>query len=214
MDRLQKRRDSDAKRTTERNKAKFISMYTQAVYGDIYQEAQQLYETIKQKNPGTKDLTKTIDFIQNVTPERTVPRYYFTRGSKQQKLHKNNTRMVLNIPLMETTQVSKVMSTMTTTGDALEDRDMVASAPGDGQEEMSASQPAPEQEDTHLDIPDRVYEELLQELRQDPDLYSIFNNFNPQDHYTENQQSDDMSDAFVTDEISPIEIELSQLGYK
>ena len=200
-------------------------MYTQAVYGDIYQEAHQLYETIKQKNPTTKDLTKTIDFMQDVTPERTIPRYYYKRGSNPQNLHKNNTHMVLNIPLMETTRISKAMTRVTSTDDALEERGMLASQsapeqeemsasqPAPEQEEMVASQPAPEQEDTHLDISDHVYEDLLRELRQDPDLYSIFNNFNPQDHHTESHQSDDMWDAFVTDEISPIEIELSQLGY-
>ena len=249
MDKLMKRRISDAKRRVEKNKAKFISMYTEAIHGDIYREADQLYNTIRQNNPRSKDLTKTLDFMLKVTPYKPVPRYYRTKRNNHQKTpcKDNNSVMVLNIPLMEKTLASQIMSITTTTEQ--EETSVVQAAPEQEEEtsvvqpapeqeegmsvvqaapeqegemsvvqaapeqegEMSVVQAAPEQEETHLDIPDRVYVEMLEEIRKDPDLYRIFNDINTQDYH---QESDDMLDSFTADDISPIEIELAQLGYE
>ena len=242
MDKLHKRRIRAAERTSEKNRNKFISEYVKSIHGDIYEEAQQLYETIKQKNPGRKDLTKTVEFMQEVVPNRTIPVYYYTRQKQQTGPRRNNTagrtssttHMVLNIPLIEASEISTTVMATTTTGDLempasppgqdQEDREMPASPPGHDQEdrEMPSAPPGDDQEDSapHLDIPDHMYEELLRELRQDPDLYQIFNNFNASDHddtfiqeSTENQHCDDMWDAFVPDEQTPLELQLSQLGY-
>ena len=227
-------------------------MYTQNVYFEIYQEAERAYNTIKQNNPGTKDLTKTLDFFEKVAPEKPVPHYYHTGRTNRQESRKNNERvMTLNIPLMEKTAISEKLWTKTTAREetaviqpapAREEMEVIQTAPeqeemeviqtapeqeemeviqtapeqeemaviqsAPEQEEMAVIQPAPEQEETHLIIPDRVYTQLLDELRKDPELHKIFNDFNP-----ESPQSDDILDAFVADEISPLEIELSQLGY-
>ena len=233
MDRLQKRRAGESRRRTERNKYKFITAYIQALHGDVYREAHNLYEVIKAKNPTTKDLTKTVDFVQNVTPEKKIPRHYLIRGCKQQKRLKSNTNLVLNIPLMETTTAYARMfrKRKTTTGNApeqegmstlppaIEQEGMSTLTPPIEQEEMSTLPPALEQEeemstlpptleqgDTDLFISDRMYADLLLEIAKDPDLHSIFNNFN-----TGSLQTGDTIDAFVADEISPLEIELQ--GY-
>ena len=217
MDKLQKRRADDSRRRMERNKYKFITEYIQAIHGDVYQEACNIYEVIKEKNPTIKDLTKTVDFVQNVTPEKKIPRHYLIRGSKQQKRLKNNTYMALNIPLMETTPAYKRMfRKKTTTANAPEQEETSTLPPAVEQEETSTLPPAVEQEetstlppaveqeeDTDLFISDHMYADLLSELTKDPDLYSIFSNFN-----TGSMQTDDTLNVFVADEISPLEIEL------
>ena len=238
MDRLAKRRIGDVRRRVEKNKFKFITMYTQNVYFEIYQEAERAYNTINRNNPGTKDLTKTLDFFEKVAPEKPVPHYYHTGRTNRQESRKNNERvMTLNIPLMKKPAISEKLLTKTTAREetaviqpapAREEMEVIQTAPeqeemeaiqtapeqeemeaiqtAPEQEEMEVIQTAPEQEETHLIIPDRVYTELLDELKKDPELHKIFNDFNP-------PQSDDILDAFVGDEISPLEIELSQLGY-
>ena len=236
-----KRRISDTKRRVEKNKAKFISMYTEAVYGDIYREAEQLYFTIKQNNPHSKDLTKTLDFMLRVMPNKTVPRYYQTMRNKHQKTpRKDNKRvMVLNIPLMEKTTTTEQkeetsvvqaapeqeeetsvvqtapeqeeMSIVQTAPEQEEEMSIVQTAP-EQEEEMSVVQSALEQEGIHLDIPDRVYVEILEELRKDPDLYRIFNDITTPTPPP--PEGDGILDSFIFDDISPLEIELAQYGYE
>ena len=66
--------------------------------------------------------------------------------------------------------------------------------------------------DVHADeplcIPDNVYQDLLRELRKDPDLKAIFNEF-------ESSEEDDIIDELIphADEETPLEWELHNLGY-
>ena len=200
MDKLHKRRVTAAKRTSENNRNKFIVKYIEAIHGDIHEEAQQLYEAIKKKNPGRKDLTKTVEFMQEVMPFRTIPVYYYTR-QKEQKEQKeqskpaqkntggtsSTTQMVLNIPLMELAQIPATPMAATTTNDMEMSPSMPQPQPGDEQEEdrempqpgdeqeedREMPQPGDEQEDqpSHLDMPYHIYEDLLREIRQDPELF-------------------------------------------
>ena len=233
MDKLHRRRVTAAKRTSENNRNKFIVKYVEAIHGDIHEEAQQLYGEIKNKNPGRKDLTKTVEFMQKVTPFRSIPVYYYTRQKESKPARKNTkgtsstTQMVLNIPLMEFTEMPATVMATSTTNDV----EMSPSQPGDEQEEdreMPQPQPGDEQEDqpSHLDMPYHIYEEVLQEIRQDPELFQIFNDFNVPDHDGENnddmwvnvldhdgENNDDMWDSFVIDEQTPLERELSRIGY-
>ena len=231
-----KRRIGDVRRRVEKNKAKFISMYIEAIYGHIYREAEQLYHTIRLNNPRSKDLTKTLDFMLRVTPDKPVPYYYRAKGNSHKETPRkdNKSEMVLNIPLMEKTLVSQIMSPTTTTEQEeemsavqtppeqeemsavqtppeQEEEMSVVQTPPEQEEEMSVVQTPPEQGETHLDIPDHVYVEMLEEIRKDPDLHRIFNDINTQDYHPE---IDDMLASFIADDISPIEIELAQLGYE
>ena len=202
------------------------------MYGNIYAEVQQLYEEIKQKNPGRKDLTKTVEFMQTVEPHKMIPSYYYIKRMEQAEpcrnsppkrtnstpKKKNSTpRMVLNIPLMVTTKISTTAMMNTEIPSTTTTRDL----------EMAASPPILDQEDPtpQLEIPDHICEDLIQELRQDPELYRIFNDFNTSDHddidiqenveiqYNDDEGNDDMWDSFTLQEQTPLELELSQLGY-
>ena len=61
-----------------------------------------------------------------------------------------------------------------------------------------------------------VYESLLNELRKDPDLWRILNEFpfqdNATDDFTADEMNDfvasDMGDSFIADDLTPLEIEL------
>ena len=237
----------DIKRRVEKNRTKFISMYIQAFYGDAYREAEQLYHNIRLNNPNSKDLTKTIDFMRLVTPDKPVPYYYCQKGDSHGETPCNDNKrvMVLNIPLMGKNLTSQIMSTTTTTGHEEEmsavqtppeqeemsvvqtppeqEEEMsvvqtppeqeemsVVQTPPEQEEEMSVVQTPPEQGETRLDIPDRVFVELLEEIKKDPDLHRVFNDINTQDY----SEIDDMLDSFIADDITPIEIELAQLGYE
>ena len=46
---LEKRRELSAKRTAQNNYNKFIAEYVKAKYKDIYMEADQLYQSVKEK---------------------------------------------------------------------------------------------------------------------------------------------------------------------
>ena len=225
------------------------------MYGDIYTEAQELYEDIKRKNPGRKDLTKTVDFMSVAMPYKTIPLYYYAKEKKQQQKPRrtstprstsSTSHMVLNIPLMASTEISTTamedteIPSTTTTRDleipasppmldqttAMEDTE-IPSTTTTRDLEIPASPPMLDQEDPtpQLEIPDHVYEDLLHELRQDPELYKILNDFNPLDHndtgiqenveiqYDDDEGNKDMWDAFTFQEQTPLERELLRQGY-
>ena len=229
-----RRRINDVRRRVEKNKYKFVSTYIEGFHSKVYKEAEELYHTIRQNNPNTKDLTKTVDFLLKMTPSKPLPRYYkIKRNNPQGNLPKDNNRvmqldipqenlpkdnkrvMQLNIPLMEKTAASQVIPITTAPEIAAPE----IAAPE--QEEKThlnipdwaeIAAPEQEEEETHLDIPDRVYTEMLEEIRKDPDLSKVFNDINTQDY---DPESDAIPDYFVVDDdISPLEIELAQLGYE
>ena len=94
-----KRRVREAEKRNERVEFKFITEYTKALHGDIYKEAKELYQNIRQKYPERiKDLTKTYEFMSVVTPGKDIPRYYMHRKTKKPIIPPK--RMVLEIPLI------------------------------------------------------------------------------------------------------------------
>ena len=234
MDKNQKRRLRDAKRTVENNRNKFIVRYIEGLHGDVYVEAQERYEEIKRKNPGRNDLTKTVDFMSMAMPYKQVPLYYYTRRNKQ-KSHRRSTStttMVLNIPLIPNTDIPSAIipqpgddDTETSVQEDQEIPSAIIPQPGDDDTETSVQEDQEIPSTTTLPIPDRVYEGLLQEIMQDPDLYRIFNDFNPnpldnddtciQENveiwHEDNDTNTDMWDAFQDQ--TPLERELTEQGY-
>ena len=237
MEKNQKRRLRDAKRTVENNRNKFIVKYIEGLHGDVYVEAQERYEEIKQKNPGRNDLTKTVDFMNIAMPYKQVPLYYYTRQKKQkkQKSHRRSTStttMVLNIPLIPNTEIPPAITPQPTDDDTetnvQEDQGIpsaITPQPSDDDTETNVQEGQEIPSATTLPIPDRVYEGLLQEIMQDPDLYQIFNDFNPnpldnddtgiQENmeilHEDNDTNTDMWDAFQDQ--TPLERELIEQGY-
>ena len=69
----------EARRNEERLYYKFISQYFEGLHHDLFEKANALFKEAKEKNATVKDLTKTVQFMSEVTPELPVPRYYKNR---------------------------------------------------------------------------------------------------------------------------------------
>ena len=250
MDRLHKRRVRAAKRTLEKNKNKFICKYVESKHGDVFTEAKEVYERIKRCNPDKKDITKTSEYMSVVMPHKPIP-YYYTLQKKPKLttttmvLHiplMTNTETLLATTPGDHTQTSEQELTATTPGDHTQtsEQELTATTPGDhtqtSEQELTATTPGDhtqtseqeltatppdEQEILTLPIPDDTFNGLLHDLMQDPDLYKIFNEFNPPDE-TEIQENveicdqdnnTDMWETFNISECTPLERELIQKGF-
>ena len=91
----------EARRNQERLYFKFIVKYFENLHHDLFQKAVELYQHVKQNNSNVQDLTKTVQFMANVTPEVPIPRYYKTR-----KVKKTEKQMMLQIPLINSQEVA------------------------------------------------------------------------------------------------------------
>ena len=238
QDRLRKRRERAAKRTDKVMHASFISEYVRIKYNDAYKEADRVYYDIKEKNPNRKNMLKTVDFLQLTTPYSSYPVYYYSRrktarearrnkGDSTPKRTRNTDNMVLNIDLIPSDEIPA--HTHEIPPPAIEQHEIPPQTPAIEQDEIPPQTPAIEQDEIppqppaieqdeiplQLDIP--AYEAILQELRQDPDLYRIFNNFNTPDNDDDMDipSNEDMWDVITTaaNEPTPLERELSQLDY-
>ena len=296
-----KRRINDVRRRIENNKYKFISRYIETFHGQIYREAEQSYGIIRQKNPNTKDITKTVEFLLMVTPNKEIPRYYTTKRNKKTLSKDSGKTIQLNIPLMNMTAASRVIGMTTTTAQeatatatataqeqtttaqeatataqeqtttaqeatataqeqtttaqeatataqeqtttaqeatataqeqtttaqeatatAQEQTTTVQEATTTAQEQTTTPQEATAQlvpeptaheqkEEMDLDMTERVYMGILEEIKKDPNLSVIFNDIDTQEY---DPESDGILNYFVSDDISPLEMELANYGYK
>ena len=205
MERTQQKKNARKNLRKKDRHDRFISAYVKAKHPQIYMEAEEFYEQIDKHNPGKRDLCKTVEFLQITTRFKTFTEYYKRKKSGLNSKRKNQPvdNMVLNIPLLKHKKVT---------------------------EEVNASEPngsEPNASEPPLAIPDHLYQDLLQEIRNDPDLYAILNDMDipeveniaefvniPED---ENQQlwtDQDLCDILSSvDEQTPLEKELLTLGY-
>ena len=166
-----KRRVREAEKRVERLHYKFINDYVKNLHHNIYKDAENLYNTIRQKYPdGVKDLTKTVEYMEVVTPGKTVPRYYMSRKTTETT---TEMEMVLRIPLIQHDGKN------TKTQDVAFPQD-VASPPPTASFPQDVASPPPTAsfpQDVALPVlPEKVYQDLLQELQKDSDLMEILNN--------------------------------------
>ena len=195
-----KRRVREAEKRVERLHFKFINDYVKNLHHNIYKDAENLYNTIRQKYPdGVKDLTKTVEFMEVATPDKTVPRYYMSRKTTETT---TEMEMVLTIPLIQHDGKNTKTQAVTSPPTASFPQDVAspptasfpqdvaspptASFPQDVASPPTASFPqdvaspptASFPQDVALPVlPEKVYQDLLQELQKDPDLMEILNNF-------------------------------------
>ena len=256
----EKRRSREVQKTAERLHFKFLAMYVEALHNDVHIQAQELYEYVKQKNPGVRDLTKTAEFMKAVMPNKTIPRHY-TSKRREHLIRRDATpqtqscmsRMILNIPLMQlplntsqddvSSQPSPPLNTSQPSPPLNTSQDDVSSQPSPplntsqpspplntsqpspplntSQDDVSSqpspplntSQPSPplntSQDDVSLPLlPPDVYQTLLDELKKDPDLWRIMNDFQDNTYDMDDFVANDMGDIFMADDLSPLEIEL------
>ena len=223
----EKRRSREVQKTAERLHFKFLAMYVEALHNDVHIQAQELYEYVKQKNPGVRDLTKTAEFMKAVMPNKTIPRHY-TSKRREHLIRRDATpqtqscmsRMILNIPLMQlplntsqddvSSQPSPPLNTSQPSPPLNTSQDDVSSQPSPP---LNTSQPSPplntSQDDVSLPLlPPDVYQTLLDELKKDPDLWRIMNDFQDNTYDMDDFVANDMGDIFMADDLSPLEIEL------
>ena len=226
-----KRRSRGALRTEERLHYKFITKYVEELHGDVFTQAQELFEDTKRKNPSVKDLTKTVEFITKVSPNKTVPRYYKNRQSRTM-LDVSKPQMVLNIPLftmpsqplppLPPVPPQSLPSPLTPTAPPL--------PPVPPQSLPSPLTPTPPVPPQSLPspltptapplplLPPDVYQNLLAELERDPELWKIMNDFPMSDEGMDDFPMSDegmdepvVNDIFLDDGVSPLEVEVE--GY-
>ena len=167
---------------------RFISTYVQSVRPDLYNEAKTYYEELRLRYPGKRDMCKTSEFLRKTKGFDSFEEYYLERAKQKRREGQTTERklnqttrtgivdnMVLNIPLMtnEATKDPSETGDHTRTG-IVDNRGlniplMTNEATKDPSETGDHELP--------LVISDDIYEDLLAELRNDPDLYNILNDF-------------------------------------
>ena len=217
-----KNRSRDAQRTAERLYYKFIAGYVEAVHKDIHEEALALYSQAKRENPGVKDLTKTVTYMKRVHPGKPIPRHYTSKKRRRSSLPQlqgstaqcssspqlqgstaqcsSSPQMVLNIPLLParppTTCSLPPPPEVSTQPEVTTSPPEVSTQP-----EVTTSLP---EVSTPLVLPPEIYNDLLADLRSDPDLWQILNDFE------DNAMDDSVAEDIVwPDELTPLEIEVS-----
>ena len=190
-------------------------------------EADQTYKYIQRENPQKKDMRKTNEFMRITTPYKTLRAYYERTGRKKagsNQQHEDN--MVLNIELIPFQGTQHETPPPETQHEAPPPETQHEAPPPETQHdppppETQHDPPPPEiqHETQQLLLPDHLFEELLQEIRKDPDLSNIFNDMDNLD--VECQQvsntegeggDDDMWDVFnICNEPTPLELELVHL---
>ena len=228
-----KRRVREAEKRNERVEFKFITEYTKALHGDIYKEAKELYQNIRQKYPERiKDLTKTYEFMSVVTPGKDIPRYYMHRKTKKPIIPPK--RMVLEIPLIppqvlpqpvspqaSPQPVSPQASPQPVSPQASPQPVLPQASPqpvlpqaspqpvlpqASPQPVLPQASPQPVLPQALPPLSEEVYCLLIQDLQQDPDLFRILNNFPLHDE--DECMRDNIWDTIQIDDISPLEQEL------
>ena len=203
-----KRSVREAEKREERLHFLFIAKYIEGLHRNVYNQAEEFYQTVKYKNPGVKDLTKTAEFIETVTPNATIPRHYTSKRREHlirrdpPQQGNNMSRMVLNIPLME---VPPQTTTVQPLPPSLPQDDV--SSPS--HPETSTVQPLPPslpQDDVSSPLHPDVYKTLLEGLRSDPDLWNIFNDFQDDPDGMDGLVAGDMGDSFTIDDMSELEL--------
>ena len=204
-DRKNRWRRVEASRVREQ---RIITGYVELKYPDVYKEAANFYNLLNEKYPFKKDLRKTNEYewLKAEIPGEITKKYYKRRKpypSIKQKVSVeiNNPidNMQLIIPLIEPPTTSTVQQVEPPPA---ESNDKVAESQREQADKGETSEIIQDTiiEDTEIiigptlndEIPNDMIEEIINGLRQDPDLNSIF---------------DDMVDIEI-DEVSPLEKEL------
>ena len=183
--------------TIKDRRDRFVAGYVQSKYPDIYREANVFYEQLGEIYPNKKDRCKTIEYLRATEGVKSYNEYYRKKRPSKKKgkhtLEKSSIadNMVLEIPLFNTSSTAhKPNSTIL--------------------EQASVNIPQINDQESALIITDDVYEGLVQELRQDPDLYRIFNDT----MYTYGDDTiQDLDLNNIGDEQTPLEKELAVLGF-
>ena len=148
----EKRRVRELEKRNERLYYKFIYEYTKCLHPDVYTEATNTYRNIRELYPKqVKDITKTVEFM-TATKRENIPRYYYHRKTINPHSDISNAReMVLEIPLLTPSEIQPPI--------------------------IQAPSPTTHVSQPPLLLEQSVFEGLLKEIQNDPDLNRILNDF-------------------------------------
>ena len=221
----------EAMRNRERLEYKFFIEYIKSKHEDLYDEVCSFYHKVKEKNPYVKDLTKTVEFVAMTKPNEKIPKYYYRRQARTTPTTAKQIEMtmVLNIPLTTSTNPPSQVPTETTAinpSSQVPIETTTTNPPSQAPIETTAINPpsqapiettptnpssqAPIEEP--LMLCDDTYRHLVSEIQQDPDLQSIFNNFditNTDDKYDDGMNPQVWKDLDTQHDISLFEMEIS-----
>ena len=189
-----------------------ITGYIEFNYPDVYKEAKEFYVQLNTLYPEKKDLRRTNEFEWAKTGFTNAKKKYYPRKTPYKKKKDNSKpdkivdNMELIIPLMDRAE-KPVENTETTAKTNQKVMENVVDMSADKEIEVFIEPPI----DSFTDIPieppeviinsfpvisDEVIEDIIKDLREDPDLDQIFNDF------------DVDFDDFIEEE-SPLERELA-----
>ena len=192
-----------------------ICGYVELKYPEIYKEAFEFYEFLNVKHPGKKDLRKTNEFemLKSGVPKQTMKKYYIRKekGPNIEVSNKKNMDMELIIPLMKLpvstqeiefsseipTQEIEVSSEIPTqeieVSSEIPTQEIEVSSDVSTEENESSSEVSTQEIESLGHIRDEMIEEIMTNLREDPDLHALF---------------DDIDIDIDIEEQSPLETEL------
>ena len=195
-----KRRSREVEKTAERLYYKFLASYVEVKHNDIHKEALALFNKAKHENPCVKDLMKTATYLKTTHPDKPIPRHY-TRRKQNHPLPPQTKQMVLNIQMLPA-RPTTCSSQSEVTSSPLPPRSEVSIQP----EVATLPLPPPEvttqpEISTLPVLPPEIYNDLLRELREDPELWRILNEF--EDNTMDSLVADDI---FGTEELTPLDL--------
>ena len=212
MQRTDQKRVARQKLSIENRHSRFISEYVKSKHTEIYNEAEAFFKHVQELNPNKRDLTKTHQFL--VATTGFVDRNDFYNRKRQKAQEKNqqvNDNMVLRVQLLAPEAVTTInhnSEPLVIPGEQIQIRAVTTCNHNSeplvipGEQIQIGAVTTSNHNSEPLVIPDGLYEDLIKELRSDPDLHAILNDMNM-----------DMDPDISFDEQTPLERELDELGF-
>ena len=186
MERIERKKLTRRKLCLKARQDRFVSGYVKHKHPQVYSQANEWYKQLDEMYPDKRDLCKTLEFLRMTTGVKTYTEYYHLnrpnrkrknetveKSSKKQAQEKNSIsdNMMLKIPLMKMSE--SILQRASTIND----------------------------DESFLSITDQEYEAVIEELRNDPDLYAIYNDLNGEiaDKNTYQDNIVDMSEVQQTE---------------
>ena len=159
----------EAHRNRERLEYKFITEYIKATNKDIYDEANSFYQMVKANNPRVSDLTKTVEFMVRAKPNQYIPRYYYNRKGRKTTPTKQTER-IMTTPLQTTLVPPTEEPTQSPQPTPAVEEPLQSAPPAETSPGQLTEEPLPP-------LSEENFQELILELNRDPDLSTMFPNF-------------------------------------
>ena len=211
MDKHQRKNTRRRELTQSHQRAVFIEEYTKKLHPDVYNKASQMYDELKEMYPDKRDVRKTPHFLTITTGTKSMNSYYYKKKMLKKKMGEKLDTMVLEIPL--TRIDNPATQQLTSNNDNPATQQLTSN--NDNPEETNSSTLELANPSTRELMPEHIYNHIVSELANDPELTKIMNDFeNMGEDDFENMDLDDIIIDYQNfDEQTPLEWELHNLNY-